>query len=280
MKHLKPYTLFERVSQETKIFESNKDIKDRISVVDDFLSELSDNGFNVKCDSVQNGTRLIVDITKYEGEGDSITSIDRKNQFRWRDIKDEVLRLIDLCNDNGLIFRHMGYNSGRNVFGDKIKTFETEENLYLVYLGFDINYDNDKEFYLDTDTIDDYLYSLRDSGSSPIKDKVKNVSSVRVETTNLFVSVLGKEHEIMGVCHMYIRGEGYRWEDIKGELIKIQDTLNTMTNNRYVLRVGRVKDIFSNLLVVNEHESNTIENVDSELENGIINNMEIIIRHK
>ena len=269
MKYLKPY----------KLFESKKDIKDRISAIDDFLSELSDNGFYFKYDTAQNGTRLIVDISKDNRISDYIpSSISPK--FHWVDIKDEVLRLIDLCDDNGLIFRYMGYNSGRNVFADKIKTFETDDDLYLVYLGFDINYD-DKEFHLDSESVEDYLYSLRDSGSSPIKENVPNITNVRVETTNLFVSVLGKEHEIMGVCNMYIRGndEGYKWEDIKNELIKIQDTLNTMTNNSYVLRIGRTKDILSNLLVVNEHVSNTIENVDSELKNGRIVDMGIIIRH-
>ncbi len=258
MKHLKPY----------KIFESKKDIKDRISVVKDFLTELIDEGYYITFETVQNGTRLIVNITK----GNSTI-------FHWSDIKDEILRLIGLSDDNGLIFRHMGYNSGRNVFGDKVNSFETDEDMFLVYLGFDINYD-DKEFHLDSESVEDYLYSLRDSGSSPIKENVTNITSVRVETTNLFVSVLSKEHEIMGVANMYIRGDGYRWEDIKNELIKIQDTLNTMTSNSYVLRIGRVKDILSNLLVVHEHVSNTIDNVDSELKNGKIADMEIIIRHK
>ncbi len=254
-----------------KIFESMKDtIKDRISVIKDFLSELSDNEFNIKCEPVQNGTRLIAEITK-----------DDKNKFHWNDIKDEVLRLIDLCDDNGLIFRHMGYTLGKSMFGDKIKTFETDEILSLVYLVFDISYADDKYFYLDTHTIDDYLYSLGDNGSSPIND-VNNNISVRVETTNIFVSVLGKEHEIMGVCNIYIRGndEGYKWEDVKNELIKVQDTVNKMTNNFYSVRVGSVKDVFNNYLVDERGlSSNTIENVDSKLGNVRIKNMEIIIRH-
>ena len=139
MRYLKTY----------KLFESKRDIQDRISVINDFLSELIDDGYNIKYDSsYQNGTRIIVDITKYD---------DVNNKFYWSDIKDDILRLIDLCNDNGLIFRHMGYNSGRNVFGDKVKTFDTDEELYRVYLGFDINYDSKKYFHLDRKSVENYF---------------------------------------------------------------------------------------------------------------------------
>ena len=258
MRYLKTY----------KLFESKRDIQDRISVINDFLSELIDDGYNIKYDSsYQNGTRIIVDITKYD---------DVNNKFYWSDIKDDILRLIDLCNDNGLIFRHMGYNSGRNVFGDKVKTFDTDEELYRVNLGFDINYDSKKYFHLDRKSVENYLYSLRNI-------EVSNVESVRVEPGNLFVNVDGKEHEIVGVVNLTIRGVanvGFKWEDIRGELIKIQDTLNKMTNNSYVLRIGRTKDTLSHLVVTRELDSNTVENLDSELTNTRIFNMEVIIRHK
>ena len=53
-----------------------------------------------------------------------------------------------------------------------------------------------------------------------------------------------------------------------------------MTNNSYVLRIGRTKDTLSHLVVTRELDSNTVENLDSELTNTRIFNMEVIIRHK
>jgi hypothetical protein len=126
-----------RYIKKYKLYESKMDIQDGISVIYDFLSELSDNGYDIT-HQIINNTRVIVYITKGKSE-----------IYYWNDISEEVLRLIDLSTHNGLIFRHMGYNydnkgklngglyTRRYPISSFVNTIMDEE-ISLLWVAFDI----------------------------------------------------------------------------------------------------------------------------------------------
>jgi hypothetical protein len=110
MKYLKTYTLFERVYEETKIFESldNSQLEDIVSNCKDILLELDDSGlatdiiyrkhgFSRSSETNKEYIFYIKIASKYEFSSE-------KEEFNWSNIKDVVERLSEYLSYFGLEF--------------------------------------------------------------------------------------------------------------------------------------------------------------------------------
>ena len=120
MKHLKSYTLYERVSKETRVFESTElDLKE-------ILLELQDMGYRIiyEDDVLLDGRRRWYAVT---GESSDIKSIVVRDAMKpsdwidlpWSELKEYALRIKDYLGDKYLSFQW------RKVVNDK-----TGENPY------------------------------------------------------------------------------------------------------------------------------------------------------
>lgn len=103
MRHLKSYTLFERVSKETKIFE-NIDI-----IINDFrdiLLELTDENFNIRVEKGDHhaySKSISIIISKDGGNFDFWTerNIGELTPFRFIEVKEYLLRILSYAKDEG-----------------------------------------------------------------------------------------------------------------------------------------------------------------------------------
>jgi hypothetical protein len=110
MKYLKTYTLFERVSKETKIFEDSMN-SELYHDIKDITAELGDNGILteiVPVDGYDPVTLDTIEESEYEitihGEAYEHDYYDTYyDTIKWGDIEDVVLRLVDFM-------EMMGYN--------------------------------------------------------------------------------------------------------------------------------------------------------------------------
>ena len=106
MKYIKPYTLYERVSKETKIFESTElDLKE-------ILLELQDMGYRIiyEDDVLLDGRRRWYAVT---GESSDIKSIVVRDAMKpsdwidlpWSELKEYALRIKDYLGDKFVSFQ-------------------------------------------------------------------------------------------------------------------------------------------------------------------------------
>ena len=93
MKYLKSYTLFERVSNKTKLFEANwYDMKDHIKVLSDMSLSLWDREFNVQVSD---------EIISREHQCIVVNIIKRSGKFTFPVIKEELLEMVDYMDSEG-----------------------------------------------------------------------------------------------------------------------------------------------------------------------------------
>jgi hypothetical protein len=100
MKYLKSYTLYERVSKKTKIFESSDPTESKIyQDIHDILLELNDNGIWTEIVPVEGYDPITFDaIESYEV---TIQEELIPETIKWGDIEEVVLRLIDYLESEG-----------------------------------------------------------------------------------------------------------------------------------------------------------------------------------
>ena len=103
MRHLKSYTLFERVSKETKIFENIDTI---INDFKDILLELTDENFNIRVEKGDHhaySKSISIIISKDGGNFDFWTerNIGELTPFRLIEVKEYLLRILDYAKSEG-----------------------------------------------------------------------------------------------------------------------------------------------------------------------------------
>jgi hypothetical protein len=104
MRHLKTYTLFERVSRETKIFESLSEAKELISVINDMALDIKDKDLRVRIIPVK---KNIMDLT--DDSHDICFRIEaiwfmqeiQRQRFYLKKIYDELFQIIHFMEDQG-----------------------------------------------------------------------------------------------------------------------------------------------------------------------------------
>jgi len=129
MKHIKTYTLYERVSKETKVFESTE------QYLKDILLELKDMGYRI---IYEDDVRLSPLITQVNGEPGNVKAIIVRDVMRpsdwielpWSELKEYALRIKDYLGDKYLSFmwrKVISDNPG--TLGDNpYKTIELNED--------------------------------------------------------------------------------------------------------------------------------------------------------
>jgi hypothetical protein len=130
MKHLKKYTLFERVSKETKVFESNTN--DVIQTVKDILLPISDMGYEISV--TKNESQLIIRVVSWGDQSLLITD----------EVKEEFIRMKDYLQSEGYnsieVLYHLatpGATSSRDIkeFDDFMK-YESWQKVKIQNLLF------------------------------------------------------------------------------------------------------------------------------------------------
>lgn len=147
MKHLKTYTLFERVSEETKIFESESEDFDVEKNIKELFLELEDEGFVIKVEPNYSSLYASRDkvfsynvmIKKYwSDENNMLTQYELENYgptFILRDVLDSIVMCSGYLKDNGW---HIWDVDGLAL--NKYGKYELKDVAYIANLDPRINF--------------------------------------------------------------------------------------------------------------------------------------------
>jgi hypothetical protein len=147
MKYLKSYTLYERVSKKTKIFESSDPTESKIyQDIHDILLELNDNGIWTEIVPVEGYDPITFDAIEdsYEvtiqGAFSSLFRLSHHDSIKWGDIEEVALRLIDYLESEGYskLSIKVDYSVDREnkEWVNKMKTFKYKQEYEFDSLTF------------------------------------------------------------------------------------------------------------------------------------------------